>query len=201
MNTKHRIIFPLDVSTLEEVDTWVRLLSSHVDYFKIGLQLIMRVGAPQAIACVSNLGGAVFLDGKINDIPNTVGQAARAIAEQGVSLFDVHASAGISSMEAAVQHKGHSYVFAVTVLTSLGDESSDVRVSTAGTVFGVPAEDKVRQFAFEALHAGMDGIICSPRELKQLGCHAAMDTMLKITPGVRPVWASLDDQKRVMTPG
>lgn len=194
MNAKDRIIVALDVGNLAEAMRLVKSLSPYVGCFKIGLQLIISAGAPQVVNLVHNLGGKVFLDGKFDDISNTVGEAAKAAAELKVAIFNVHASAGIDSMRAAVQNKGDSKVLAVTVLTSLDDKSSE-------HIFGAPSKQKVLQFAFDAKEAGIDGIVCSPQELEMLSKHSELDSLSRVTPGVRPEWASANDQKRVMTPG
>lgn len=59
---------------------------------------------------------------------------------------------------------------------------------------------KVLQFARDAKIAGCDGIVCSPQELDLLGKQKELGDLLKVTPGVRPDWASAGDQKRTMTP-
>ena len=96
-------------------------------------------------------------------------------------------------MIAAVMNKGHSQVLAVTVLTSLEENN-------AYLLFGAPSKAKVLQFARDAKTAGVDGIICSPQELELLGKQKELMGLIKITPGVRPEWAAVGDQKRIMTP-
>ncbi len=194
MRAQDRIILPLDVSSLEQARPLVVNLAAHVGYFKIGKQLIFAVGAPQAVKFVHDLGGKVFVDGKLNDIPHTVGEAASAIASSGVAMFNVHASAGIDAMMAAVALSGSSMVLAVTVLTSF--EENDGHLT-----FGAPIKAKVLQFARNAKLAGVNGIICSPQELELLRKREELKGLLMVTPGVRPAWAALNDQKRVMTPG
>jgi len=194
METKDRIIVALDVNNLDKARRLVRHLVPHVSCFKIGLQLLTSYGAPRVAEFIHELGGKVFLDGKFNDIPNTVGEAAAAAAELGVVMFNVHASSGIEAMMAAVRHKGDSKVLAVTVLTSLEENNAHL-------IFGAPTKAKVLQLARDAKLAGVDGIICSPQELELLGRQKELDGMLKITPGVRPKWAATGDQKRIMTPG
>lgn len=193
MDIKSRIIVALDVNTLEDVEALVEQLVPHVGYFKVGLQLLTSVGTPQVVKLLHNLGSEIFLDGKFNDIPNTVAGASAAVSRFGVAMFNVHASAGIAAMAAAVKNKGNSKVLAVTVLTSLGEDNAHL-------IFGAPSKAKVIQFARDAVLAGVDGIICSPQELKILGEQKELAGLLKITPGVRPEWAATGDQKRVMTP-
>ena len=193
MQVKEKIIVALDVSSLERVESLVRELAPLVGCFKVGLQLLTSVGAPEAVKFLHTLGGKVFLDGKFDDIPNTVGEAAVAASRLGVAMFNVHASAGVEAMMAAVQNKGNALVLAVTVLTSLGE-------SDAHLIFGAPSKTKVLQLARDSKIAGVDGIICSPQELELLGKQRELDGLLKITPGVRPEWAAAGDQKRIMTP-
>ncbi|MBI4405854.1 MAG: orotidine-5'-phosphate decarboxylase [Deltaproteobacteria bacterium] len=194
MTAKDRLIVALDVKTREEVSSLVGLLSPHVGFFKVGLELMTGVGASQVVRQIHELGGKVFLDGKFNDIPNTVGAAAREAAALGVSMFNVHAAAGLEAMKAAVQNKGKALCLAVTVLTSLDDQA-------AMQIFGHSVADRVVYFAKQALIAGVDGIVCSPMDLKGLSNEASLKKLIKVTPGVRPLWASPNDQRRHMGPG
>ncbi len=190
---KEGIFVALDVNTLEEAAKLVELLAPHVGGFKIGLELAWAAGGPQVVRAVQALGGKVFVDCKLDDIPNTVGRTAKQIAALDAWMFNVHASAGIDSMMAAVANRGKSLIFAVTVLTSR--EENDAHLT-----FGGPTKAKVLQFAREAKLAGCDGVICSPQELELLGRRPELKGLLKITPGVRPTWAAAGDQKRIMTP-
>jgi orotidine-5'-phosphate decarboxylase len=194
MEPRDRIIVALDVSELEKAKELVETLAPYVDCFKIGLELLTAVGGPQAVQFVHGLGGKVFYDGKFCDIPNTVGKASKAAAGLGVRMFNVHANCGIDAMHEAVQNRGNSLVLAVTVLTSLDEDNCHL-------TYGDPVKAKVLQFAREAKLAGVNGIICSPKELTTLAnrIELARDLIL-VTPGVRPEWAAPNDQKRVMTP-
>ena len=193
MDAKDRIIVALDVDSLDKVKSLIESLALHVGCFKIGLELLTAVGAPKVIEFIHSLGGQVFYDGKFDDIPNTIGGASKAVAGLNVKMFNVHASAGIEAMMAAVANKGQSLVLAVTVLTSIEENNANL-------IFGGPSKAKVLQFARDAKLAGCDGIICSPQELELLGKQKELSNLLKITPGVRSEWASTGDQKRIMTP-
>ena len=47
--------------------------------------------------------------------------------------------------------------------------------------------------------AGLDGVVSSPQEIQVI--HEYLPGWMKIiTPGIRPVWAVSQDQKRIMTP-
>jgi orotidine-5'-phosphate decarboxylase len=109
-------------------------------------------------------------------------------------MFNVHASAGIEAMRVAVNNKRESLVLAVTILTSLEEDNAHL-------IFGAPIKAKVLQFARDAEIAGVDGIICSSKELELLAGQEELRGLIKVTPGIRPEWATAGDQKRVMTPG
>ncbi|HLD61778.1 MAG TPA: orotidine-5'-phosphate decarboxylase [Patescibacteria group bacterium] len=193
MKAEDKIIVALDVDDLEKAKSLIEALAPYVGCFKIGLELISSVGGPQAVRFVHGLEGEVFYDGKFKDIPNTIGRASRAVSALGVKMFNVHASAGIEAMRAAVDNKGISLVLAVTVLTSLEENNAHL-------IFGAPSKAKVLQFARDAKIAGCDGIICSPQELEFLGNYPELRGLLKVVPGIRPKWSVTGDQKRIMTP-
>lgn len=190
---KEKLIFALDVDALVKTTPFIEALSPYVGCFKIGLELMNAVGTPQAVQHVLRHGGQVFVDCKLNDIPNTVMGASRVIANLGVQFFNVHASAGLEAVEAAASVKGNSKLLVVTVLTSIDETMCE-------SVFGKSVKEKVIQFAKEAVSAGADGLICSPQELAFLNEHSELQSLLKVTPGVRPQWAQSDDQKRTLTP-
>lgn len=189
-----RIIVALDVDSFEKAAPLVEALAPHAACFKAGLELLTSEGTPRVIEFVHGARGQIFVDVKLNDIPNTVGRAVRTITNRRVKMFNVMASAGIPAMMAAAANKQDSLFLAVSVLTSLEENN-------AYLIFGAPIKAKVLQFARDAKLAGADGIICSPQELLLLRKQPELSGLLYVTPGVRPVWATKGDQERVMTPG
>lgn len=194
MDPNGKIIVALDMNSLEKAKPLVESLAPHVACFKVGLELITAVGSEPLVRFIHSAGSKVFYDGKFNDTPNTIRNATKIVANLNVKMFNVHASAGIEAMRAAVDNKGHSRVLAVTVLTSLEEDIGHM-------IFGSPIKAKVLQLARDAKLAGCDGIVCSPQELLFLRKHSEISGLIKITPGIRPKWADHGDQKRVMTPG
>ena len=201
-DAKQRLIFALDVDTLEEARSWVDRLQGRVGLFKVGKQLFTRCG-PEIVRQVQAGGAQVFLDLKYHDIPNTVAMAGLEALRLGVRMFNVHALGGFEMMARLVAEidkacpRGNPQrpiLLAVTILTS----------SNAETLRGVgidrPVEVMVPKLAKLARDAGMDGVVASPREVPLIRA-ACGDDFLIVTPGVRPVFASQDDQKRIMTPG
>jgi orotidine-5'-phosphate decarboxylase len=200
---KEKLIVGLDVGTRAEAVGLARRLAVHVGALKIGLELLHSVGS-QIVDEIQDLTGArIFLDAKLHDIPNTVAGAARALGARGIWMFNVHASGGREMMRrakeaahqaAAASNKKPPLVIAVTVLTSIDDEvlANDLGIHRN-------AGNMVVDLAQVAKAAGMDGVVASPKEVAAVRA-ACGEGFLIVTPGVRPAWASADDQKRVMTP-
>ena len=207
MEAKDRIIVALDVSNIERAATLVQELIPYVGGFKLGLEFITGTLAKLAstglweafhnlavfrnLICVAK--EKLFWDGKWADIPNTIAGAAQGIQPLSPMFINVHASSGMEAIKAAVANRGHSLVLGVTVLTSIKEEECI-------SIFGDSPWKKVFQFAEMLVEAGADGIICSPQELNVLNTFAELHRLLRVVPGVRPSWAELGDQKRVMTP-
>ena len=196
-NARDRIIVALDVADEAGLLALVRGLSGQVGLFKIGKELFTAMG-PRAVELVHQGGGRVFLDLKYHDIPNTVGGAVRAAARLGVSMLTVHASGGLEMLKAAVGASEESdnppAILAVTVLTSLTDGD----LGMLGVADPVPVQ--VERLARLSVSAGVHGLVLSPQEVR--GVRAAVGASpLIVTPGVRPVGTSMDDQARVATPG
>jgi len=196
---RKKIIFALDVHGLEDVDRWAEALSGKVGMFKVGKELFTSCG-PAAVKAVQRHGGQVFLDLKYHDIPNTVANAMLEAARLGVQLTNLHALGGAEMMETAVSavHKEFSgaerpRLLAVTILTS----------STALTLQQVGIEHSVQgmvvRLARLAKESGMDGVVASPLEIGLIREACGPDFLI-VTPGVRPSFAAVDDQKRIMTP-
>ena len=191
-----RVIVALDFANADDAVNLARSINPTQCRVKVGKELFTRTG-PQLIEQLHKLGFQVFLDLKFHDIPNTVAQACRAAAELGVWMVNVHTLGGRRMMEAARDAidscTQQPMLIGVTVLTSMGVEDLQ-EVGLAGE----PKENVLR-LASLAEESGLDGVVCSPREVTTL-----RDTIDKsfclVTPGVRPAGAAKDDQKRVTTP-
>ncbi|MFA5185922.1 MAG: orotidine-5'-phosphate decarboxylase [Patescibacteria group bacterium] len=208
LESKNRIIVALDVDDVRKAMELVDLLRDHVGAFKIGLEFNTSSFAKLVTTDATSLNalwyglaqlfdkfeGRLMYDGKFDDIPKTMAGAAKGLAPINPMFFTVHASATIDGMMAAVANKGESKVLAVTVLTSIEENEAHLD-------FGSPSKAKVLQYARDAMLAGCDGIVCSPKELELLAKRPELKSLIKVTPGVRPAGADVGDQKRVMTPG
>ncbi|MCR6544596.1 orotidine-5'-phosphate decarboxylase [Dehalobacterium formicoaceticum] len=199
---KEKLIVALDVSTREKALRLAEQLWDKVGAFKVGMQLYNSVG-PDIVKDIQALGGKVFVDLKFHDIPNTVSQASRIITGKGAFMFTLHASGGKEMMEKsalAVQETAAEMkitkpiVLAITVLTSISQEVFQNEVGIQR-----PIEDQVVEWAKLAQNSGIDGVVASPKEISAIRKACGPDFII-VTPGIRPLWAASNDQKRIMTP-
>lgn len=200
---KDKIIVALDVPTKEEALAIVGELGDKVGAYKIGMQLYNACG-PEILKEVTARNGKIFLDLKFHDIPNTVASAARVVADLGVFMFNVHACGGSKMMKAAAEALKEEaeklgverpLLIAVTVLTSLNEEEVQGEIGISRSL-----EEQVAAMAKLAKECGLDGVVASPREIAIIR-EACGEDFLIVTPGIRPRDASVDDQKRIKTPG
>ena len=198
MTARERLILALDLPSWPDAEGMVQRLRGRVHLYKVGLQLFTAEG-PRVIAGIHERGGRVFLDLKFHDIPQTVAAAAAKAVEWGVFMLDVHASGGpemLRAAAAAVAEKAESLkierprLLGVTVLTSLAQ--TDLR--TLG--IGRAVEEHVLSLACLAKDAGLDGVVASPWEAAVIRQHLGPGFLL-VTPGIRPIGADTDDQRRV----
>ncbi len=201
-DAKSKLIFALDVDNLDAARSWVEQLQGQVGVFKVGKQLFTKCG-PEVVNLVQAGGGDVFLDLKYHDIPNTVAMAGLEALRLGVKMFNVHALGGFEMMAKLVEavdavclrgKPDRPLLLAVTILTSSDDETL--------RAIGIdrPVSEMVPRLAKLAQDAGMDGVVASPKEVDLIRAACGKDFLI-VTPGVRPTFASQDDQKRVTTPG
>ncbi|MBW2107955.1 MAG: orotidine-5'-phosphate decarboxylase [Deltaproteobacteria bacterium] len=183
-----RIIFALDIESVDEAKQWVQRLESRVKFFKVGLQLFLA-GWFGIIEWILGRDLEVMVDLKFFDVPETVASAVRQLKDRGATFATVHGNDRI--LEAAAKNKNNTKILAVTVLTSL--DQADVEELG----FQCSIEDLVLTRAKRALKIGCDGVVSSgleaPRLRKSLG-----NGFLIVVPGVRPLENTMDDQKRVV---
>ena len=195
---KDRIVFPLDVPTMDKAVELTTKLKDHVGVFKIGLELFTACG-PVVIEKVKAAApnSKIFLDLKLHDIPETVARTVRRVSDFGVDFLTVHSMGGTSMLSAAAAERRDVDILGVTVLTSMALED----ISEVGFDKEFEStEEVVLSLAGLVISSGCQGIVCSPLETillrKELG-HG----FLLVTPGIRLLDSSKnDDQKRVATP-
>lgn len=197
ISTPPHLVVAMDFASADECLAMARRLSPRLCRLKVGKELFTTAG-PALVERLIAQGFDVFLDLKFHDIPHTTAQAVKAAAQLGVWMVNVHASGGLRMMSAAREIleplRQPPLLIAVTVLTSL--EAEDL------VAVGVtrPLEQQVLDLATLARQAGLDGVVCSAREARQLKRVCGADFLL-VTPGIRPPGSDSDDQRRIVTPG
>jgi len=197
-----RIMVALDVDEIEQAREIASSIADLGVTFKIGNQLGTYEGWKKVIDFAKEFNCAIFCDTKFKDIPETVKKSARAITRHEPNFFDVMADTNNASLVAAVEGAISAQldynvpmpaILGVTVLTSISDEE-------CVNIYGADSATKVLQFAIASARAGLDGIVCSPEEVKMLKSNEETKDLILVTPGIRPTWAVSGDQQRITTP-
>jgi orotidine-5'-phosphate decarboxylase len=204
LEPRERLIVALDFSSVKDALEFVEKMGDTISFYKVGLELFSAAG-PEIVKRLKDSGKSVFLDLKFYDIPNTVAGAAARAVEMGADMFNVHALGGMDMMLAAAEAASRTaeslgvkspVLLGVTVLTNLDQEAleQDVGLALGGSVdaFVVAKAKKVKE-------AGFDGVIASAKEAGAIRAACGEEFHI-VTPGIRPIWAATDDQKRVATP-
>lgn len=191
-----KIIVALDFPGAVPALALAHRLSPELCRLKVGKELFTATG-PSLLEQLMKRGFEIFLDLKFHDIPNTTAQACKAAANLGVWMINVHAMGGRKMLEAAQLAVSccakPPKLIAVTLLTSMNREDiADIGIDIA-------PEELVLRLAMLARESGLDGVVCSAMETTLLRKQCGSKFCL-VTPGIRPLDASLDDQSRVMTP-
>ena len=196
-----RLIAALDVPTRAAAEQLVTRLGDSVSFYKVGRELFYALGG-DIVTWLKEQEKKVFLDLKLHDIPNTVGNGLCSLLRLRPDILNVHTAGGLRMMKAAREalHAAADRegipcpkLIGVTVLTSMDAED------WAGLGHTGEIADAVLRRAKLAQEAGVDGVVASPAETAEIR-RACGEDFLIVTPGIRPAGVSHDDQRRVMTP-
>lgn len=191
---KDKIIIALDFDNAAEAKKLIDDLEDAV-FFKVGLQAFLGFGE-ELIAHLKSKNKKLFLDLKFKDIPNTVYGAVNSSLKYDPDFLTIHLSGGAEMIKKAVEAAGEKpglSILGVTVLTSL----SNIDLVETGINFST--EDTVLRLCELGLKNGLKSFVCSPQEIEPIRRKFGADVVL-VTPGIRPEWAAIGDQKRVFTP-
>ncbi len=192
------VIVACDFSSKEATYAFLDKFTEEKPFVKIGMELFYAEG-PEIVKEIKARGHKIFLDLKLHDIPNTVRKAMAVLSSLDVDIVNCHAAGTRAMMEAALEglkrpDGTRPLLIAVTQLTS-----TDQEALTNEILIDEPMNEVVMTYAKNAEKAGLDGVVCSPREAMDV--HAACgDHFLTITPGIRFADGDAGDQKRIMTP-
>ena len=192
MNNK-KIIVALDSKDINKTIKLVKILKKDVYCFKLGYQFFFNFGL-EGYKKIFTICPKIFLDLKLHDIPNTVEKGLEALVKMRPIFTTIHISGGDEMMEATRLIKKNTKILGVSILTSMDNKQTlkyynQKKVSTL-----------VRKFAQSAKKNNLDGIVCSPKEIKYIRKEIGNDFII-VTPGIRIAKKiKSDDQKRVETP-
>lgn len=197
---KNSPIIALDFATANDAYSFLLPFEQSL-FVKVGMELYLQEG-PSIVYKLKEMGHDVFLDLKLHDIPNTVGQAMKGLARLGADLVNVHAAGGEAMMIAAREgleagttagNKRPS-VIGVTQLTSTSEKQMQEEQLIKTSI-----DESVVNYATLAKNAGLDGVVCSVLEAKKI-LDACGKEFLRVTPGIRLAEGEAHDQIRVATP-
>ncbi len=188
-----RIIVALDSSNFDKVKKLAETLKKDVYAFKIGYQFFFNFGI-KGYKKIHSICPNIFLDLKLHDIPNTVEKGMDALLKIKPKLTTIHISGGDQMMKAAIKNKKNTKVLGVSILTSI-DNSQTKKFYNQKDVSIL-----VRKFSKFAKKNKLDGVVCSPNEIKYVRKEVGKNFII-VTPGIRiNNKIKSDDQKRIQTP-
>jgi len=164
--------------------------------YKFGLEFFYSKSGRSFLSKI-NKNKIIFLDLKLNDIPNTCSATISSLKDlKNIKYLTVHINGGYEMLKAVKKStrkiNKNLKILGVTVLTSLSDKSLKKIGHTKSIRYLVAKQTKL------AKAAGLDGVVCSGHEAKII--RKISKKIEIITPGIRLIGDKNKDQKRVMTP-
>jgi len=156
--------------------------------YKFGLEFFYSKEGRKFISSLKNQ--IIFLDLKLNDIPNTVVSAMKSLKNLKISYLTVHLSSGISALKALKKESKNIKIAGVTTLTSLNNKD----LKEIG--YNKRVNELVKHQVKLAKKAKLDAIVCSGHEIRSVKRVFKKEI---ITPGIK-IHNTKNDQKRVMKP-
>ena len=188
-----KIIVALDSNNFSEIEKLVKSLRKDVYAFKVGYQFFFNFGLI-GYKKIYSICPKIFLDLKLHDIPNTVENGLEALNKIKPILTTIHVSGGDEMMKSSVKNKKFTKILGVTILTSMDTKQARKFYNEKNLSL------LVKKFAKFAKKNGLDGVVCSPREIKVIRKEIGKNFII-VTPGIRfKNKIKSDDQKRVETP-
>ena len=159
--------------------------------YKFGLEFFYSKKG-RAFLSKINKNKIIFLDLKLNDIPNTCASAIKALQDlKNINYLSVHIGGGYKMLKAIKKSSKKTKILGVSVLTSFSNKSLKKTGHTKSIINLVIQQAKLAKLA------GLDGIICSGHEAKII--KKICRKMEIVTPGIRLAGDKAQDQKRIMT--
>ncbi len=185
---------------MKDTDQAVSLINEikeNIDGIKIGMEAFYAMGVNGYLR-LYDFGLPIFLDLKLHDIPNTVSSAIKSLLPLNPFMINIHTTGGSEMMRAAVEAISNNEIkkpklIGVTILTSMNEDSFNEQG------ISIKVEQQVINLSNLAKKCGLDGVVCSPLEAKNVKNTCGED-FLTVVPGIRPNNSATNDQKRILTP-
>ena len=187
---KNKIFIAIDTGSQKKASTIItqsKTKNFRIGY-KFGLEFINSKNGRNFISKLKNK--IIFIDLKLNDIPNTMASTLKSLKDLRINYLTVHISSGLKALKEVKKVSGKIKIVGVTTLTSL-DNKDLKNIGHKRTL-----KDIVTLQAKLASKAKLDAIVCSPHEVKFVKKYFYKEV---ITPGIR-ISSKVSDQKRIMTP-
>jgi orotidine-5'-phosphate decarboxylase len=161
-------------------------------FFKVGLELFVSEGF-KVIDYLKNKEAVVFLDLKLEDIPNTIKKTVKVLDNFEIDYLTLHISGGREMLISARESTNKIKLLGVSVLTSLSQEDLyDVGIN-------LPLSAVVMKRVFLAKECNLDGVVISGNFIEKVK-QTIGKKFLVVVPGIRPeFYKEKDDQKQVIT--
>ena len=156
--------------------------------YKFGLEFFYSKDGRKFLSSLKNQ--IIFLDLKLNDIPNTLRSAMKSLKNLKVTYLTVHLSSGLNALKALKKESKNIKIAGVTILTSLNNKD----LKEIG--YNKKVNELVKHQAKLANKAKLDAIICSGHEVRSVKRVFKKEI---ITPGIK-MQNVKNDQKRIMGP-
>ena len=188
-----KIIVALDSDDLNKTIKLVRSLKKEVYAFKIGYQFFFNFGLT-GYKKIYSICPKIFLDLKLHDIPNTVEKGLKALIKIKPVFTTIHISGGDEMMKSTKIRGKKTKILGVSILTSMDKQLTKKYYNETDV------SNLVKKFARFAKKNRLDGVVCSPKEIKHIRREIGKDFII-VTPGIRiNNKIKSDDQKRIETP-
>ena len=187
---KNKIFVACDSSNISKIKEIInKTKNSRIKIgYKFGLEFLNSKKGRNFVSKLKNK--IIFGDYKFSDIPNTCASAIKAVNDLKFDYITIHISSGLEALRAAKKVSQKTKLIGVSILTSLDNKA----LREIG--FNKDIKRLVLHQARLAAKAKLDGIVCSPQEVKVVKKVFKKEI---ITPGIR-FTSQTDDQKRILTP-
>ena len=188
-----KVIVALDYNKFSNIENLLNKIKDKIFGIKIGYEFFYNFGL-EGYNKIEKQNTNIFLDLKLHDIPNTVKNGIKAIANLNPYFTSIHIAGGDKMMQEAVDNKKNTKILGISVLTSFNNNQVKKYYARENV------NTLINEYAKCALENNLDGIVCSPHEIQRVR-NIVGNNLIIVTPGIRPAYyQKADDQKRFMTP-